>query len=145
MISRNRALDSTGNETRALLPGITEHVFDHNHRILAEEISLTTILFQCEDSETGKKILYLARLIHQLLFLQTISEFRTILASTITLEVGEIVRFPSVGDYSSYCQRVKMERFSNRKKLRKSKKWQRIPGMGMRFTGRLRRPTLSSC
>ena len=32
------------------------------------------------------------------------------------LEVGDIDRFPTVGDYSSYCRCVKSERFSNGKK-----------------------------
>jgi transposase len=32
------------------------------------------------------------------------------------LEVGDIRRFPQVGNYSSYCRCVKSERLSNRKK-----------------------------
>ena len=32
------------------------------------------------------------------------------------LEVGDIHRFPAVGDYSSYCRCVKSERLSNGKK-----------------------------
>lgn len=32
------------------------------------------------------------------------------------LEVGDINRFPQVGDYSSYCRCVKSERLSNGKK-----------------------------
>jgi transposase len=31
------------------------------------------------------------------------------------LEVGDINRFPEVGDYSSYCRCVKSERLSNKK------------------------------
>lgn len=32
------------------------------------------------------------------------------------LEVGDIKRFPTVGDYSSYCRCVRSERISNKKK-----------------------------
>lgn len=39
-----------------------------------------------------------------------------ILAMTILLETGEIKRFPSAGDYSSYCRTVKSIRLSNEKK-----------------------------
>ena len=38
------------------------------------------------------------------------------MALTIILEAGHIERFPSVGNYSSYCRCVKSERFSNGKK-----------------------------
>ena len=39
-----------------------------------------------------------------------------ILALTIMLEVGDIGRFPEVGNYSSYCRCVKSEKLTNKKK-----------------------------
>ena len=39
-----------------------------------------------------------------------------ILGLTIMLEVGDINRFPAVGNYSSYCRAVKSEKISNNKK-----------------------------
>ncbi len=39
-----------------------------------------------------------------------------ILGLTIMLEVGDINRFPEVGDYSSYCRCVKSDRETNEKK-----------------------------
>ena len=48
--------------------------------------------------------------------LQTITGIGNILALTIMLEVGDIGRFPQVGDYSSYSRCVKSERLSNGKK-----------------------------
>ena len=39
-----------------------------------------------------------------------------ILGLTIMLEVGDISRFPKVGNYSSYCRCVKSEKLSNGKK-----------------------------
>ena len=48
--------------------------------------------------------------------LLTITGIGNILALTIMLEVGDIARFPNVGNYSSYCRCVKSERLSNGKK-----------------------------
>ena len=48
--------------------------------------------------------------------LLTITGIGDILGLTIMLEVGDIKRFPKVGNYSSYCRCVKSERFSNGKK-----------------------------
>jgi len=39
-----------------------------------------------------------------------------ILGMTIMLEVGDIRRFPKVGNYSSYCRCVESKRISNKKK-----------------------------
>ena len=41
-----------------------------------------------------------------------------VLGLTIMLEVGDIKRFPKVGDYSSYCRCVESKRITNKKKKR---------------------------
>ncbi len=46
----------------------------------------------------------------------TIPGIGKILGLTIMLEVGDIRRFPTVGNYSSYCRAVKSEKISNNKK-----------------------------
>ena len=48
--------------------------------------------------------------------LTTIKGVGPILALTIMLETGDIHRFPSVGDYASYCRLVKSEKLSNGKR-----------------------------
>ena len=48
-----------------------------------------------------------------------------VIASTIQYETGEIGRFPSVGNYVSYCRLVRAERNSN----------QRVKGQGLRKNG----------
>jgi transposase len=48
--------------------------------------------------------------------LRTIPGIGNILGLTIMLEVGDIARFPKVGDYSSYCRCVESKRISNGKK-----------------------------
>ena len=57
-----------------------------------------------------------AKLRKEFQILKTISGIGDILALTIMLEVGDISRFPKVGNYSSYCRCVKSARFSNGKK-----------------------------
>ncbi|HPJ67520.1 MAG TPA: IS110 family transposase [Desulfobacteraceae bacterium] len=49
-------------------------------------------------------------------YLQTMPGIGKILGLTIMLEVGDINRFPSAGNYSSYCRCVKSEKLSNNKK-----------------------------
>lgn len=48
--------------------------------------------------------------------LKTIKGVGPVLGLTIALETGDIHRFPTVGDYSSYCRCVKAERVSNGKR-----------------------------
>jgi len=48
--------------------------------------------------------------------LKTVPGIGDILALTISLETGDIRRFPKVGNYSSYCRCVSSQRLSNEKK-----------------------------
>lgn len=47
--------------------------------------------------------------------LKTVDGIGQVLALTIMLETGDIRRFPSVGDFSSYCRCVSSQKFSNGK------------------------------
>ena len=57
-----------------------------------------------------------ARLRPEFRLLQTVSGIGPILAMTLALEIGTIARFPSVGDFTSYCRCVDTARISNAKK-----------------------------
>jgi transposase len=118
MISRNRGLTFTGNDINKGMPhGIMKHLFDHKHLVLAGETSLATIEFLTDKIRVvEKEILSSVKPRREFTTLQTMPGLGIILALTIILEVGDIARFPSVGDYSSYCRCVKSERFSNGKK-----------------------------
>ena len=117
MISRNCGVASTGRDIKAMLPGITKYVFDHRHLVLAGETSIATIAFLSEKIKViEKEIRAMARPRSEFKILQTIPGLGTILALTIMLEVGNIARFPTVGNYSSYCRCVKSQRLSNGKK-----------------------------
>ena len=52
----------------------------------------------------------------QFSFLKTVPGIGEILALTIMLETGDIGRFPSVGNYASYCRCVGSQKISNGKK-----------------------------
>lgn len=77
--------------------------------IAREEVELieTTVL------KTAAKTRYYRRL-------QTMPGIGLILGLTITMEVGDIGRFPSAGDFASYCRCVKSQRLSNGKKKGKN-------------------------
>lgn len=60
--------------------------------------------------------LAVVRLEREFEVLTTIKGVGPILALTIMLETGDIHRFPSVGDYASYCRLVKAEKLSNGKR-----------------------------
>ena len=51
----------------------------------------------------------------ELHWLKTVPGIGDILALTILLETGPMARFPSVGDFASYCRCVKSQRLSNGK------------------------------
>jgi transposase len=51
----------------------------------------------------------------ELHLLKTVPGIGDILALTILLETGPMARFPSAGDFASYCRCVKSQRLSNGK------------------------------
>jgi transposase len=60
-----------------------------------------------------KEVLCRVKLRKEFELLQTIPGIGKILALTIMLEVGDIRRFPKVGNYSSYCRCVNWNRRFN--------------------------------
>jgi transposase len=66
--------------------------------------------------EIEKQIKSQVKLRKEFVLLQTIPGVGDILALTIMLEVGDINRFASVGNYASYCRCVKSQRLSDGKK-----------------------------
>ena len=91
--------------------------FDHPHLQGAARSSLAVIQFLSERiREIEKAVLSEVGLRKEFECLLTIPGIGKILGLTIMLEVGEIGRFASVGNYSSYCRCVRSERRSDRKK-----------------------------
>ena len=116
-ITRNLGLNMTAREIKRLNRADIENLFDNSFLSLAARNSISTIHFLTEKiKEIEKEVKSVLKLKPQFKYLLTIPGIGDILGQTIMLEVGDIRRFPKVGNYSSYCRCVKSERFSNNKK-----------------------------
>ena len=66
--------------------------------------------------KTEKLVLAMTKVLPSYPVLQSLPGVGTILALTITLETADVKRFPTAGDYASYCRCVESRRLSNEKK-----------------------------
>jgi transposase len=117
MISRNLGTQISGNTIKRLEQADAEILFNHPHLVLAATNSIAVIRFLAKRVKLIENAVKShISLREEFSYLLTIPGIGDILALTIMLEVGDISRFPKVGDYSSYCRCVKAERLSNGKK-----------------------------
>jgi len=117
MISRNLGTRMSCRAVNRLGKADAPILFDQPHLALALKTSSAAIQFlsrRITDIETA--VTAHIALKHEFRCLLTIPGIGKILALTIMLEVGDINRFPKVGNYSSYCRCVRAERLSNGKK-----------------------------
>ena len=117
MIARIRGLDFSGESIKRFRIDFVERLFEsHHHRFTAER-NRSTIQFLggiIREIETEVRSQVELRKDFQLLL--TTPGIGLVLGLTIMLEVGDINRFPKVGDYSSYCRCVESKRITNNKK-----------------------------
>lgn len=106
-----RALRKLSDEER------TELLGDHDCLafVTAEQVDLIELLSE-KIQRFEKKVLEHARLQPAYEYLRTMPGVGVILALTILLETGDIGRFETVGDYTSYCRCVRATHTSNGKK-----------------------------
>ena len=117
MITRNLGINMSGSAIKKLYEDDGERLFDHPHLELAARNSLSIMKFLTEKIRLiEREVLSQVKLREAFAPLLTVPGIGTILGQTIMLEVGDIGRFPKVGNYSSYCRCVKSERLSNGKK-----------------------------
>ena len=117
MINRNLGLKMSNNEIKKLKPQDIEGLFDCPNLVFMANNSLAAIKFLKKISlDIEKKVKSQVKMRKEFLMLLTIPGIGNILGLTISLEVGDIGRFPKVGDYSSYCRCVESKRVSNGKK-----------------------------
>jgi len=116
-ITRNLGYTISGNDIKKLNESDADTLFNEPFLLLAAKNTIATIQF------LGKIIKDIERPVKsnvtlkpEFEYLLTMPGIGNILGLTIMLEVGDIFRFPTVGDYSSYCRCVKSERLSNNKK-----------------------------
>ena len=106
-----RALRKLSPEERAQLLG------DHDCLtfVTAEQVDLIE-RFNEKIKRFEQKVLEHAQVRPAYACLQTLPGVGTILALTMMLETGDLGRFPTVGDYTSYCRCVRATHSSNGKK-----------------------------
>ncbi len=117
MISRNLGTNMSCNAIKRLDGEAPEILFDSPYLVLAARNNIEVIHFLKERIKLIEKAVKShIKLRDEFKYLLTVPGIGDILALTIMLEVGDINRFPKVGDCSSYCRCVKSERFSNGKR-----------------------------
>jgi len=116
-ITRNLAEKMSAREIKNLKESDADKLFDEPFLVLVARNNISTIGFLgIQIKEIEKAVKSHVKLRPQFEYLLTMPGIGDILGLTIMLEVGDINRFPTVSDYSSYCRCVKSERVSNKKK-----------------------------
>jgi transposase len=117
IIVRNTGVRLSAKRMHELTLEECERLLPEPDQVLAVTSSLAVL--HC----LGQQIKALEKLVHKRLQhtpayeqLQTVDGIGTILAQTIVLETGDIRRFPTVGNYASYCRCVKSTKISNGKR-----------------------------
>ncbi len=116
-IARNLSLKMSGRAIKKLKEEDAEGLFDSPYLVLTAKSHIAVIQFLMKTIKAIENtVKSQAKLRKEFQLLKTIPGIGDILALTIMLEVGDICRFPKVGNYSSYCRCVKSEKLSNGKK-----------------------------
>lgn len=94
-------------------------LFSSPHVILSAQADISTIDFLTRKiKEIEERVLTTIKPLPEFKKLKTVSGIGNILALTISLEAGDIARFPKVGNFASYCRCVPSHHISNNKKKR---------------------------
>ena len=114
---RNTGVRLSAKRMHALTLDETERLLPEPEHRLAVTSSLAVLHCLEPQIKTGEKLVQ-TRLKHSPAYeqLQTVAGIGTILAQTIVLETGDIRRFPTVGQYASYCRGVQSTKISNGKR-----------------------------
>ena len=116
LITRCCAEKVSASEIRNFTITNLQQLLKEEYIVLSAQANLNTIGFLTQQirqiEKAIKKKIKLKKAFHQL---QTVPGIGIILAMTIMLEVGDIGRFPQVGNFASYCRCVSSERLSNGK------------------------------
>jgi transposase len=116
-ITRNRGYTLSARDIKKLDQSNADTLFEDPFLALAARNSTAAVQFlTIRITEIEKAVKAHIQLTPEFEYLLTIPGIGNILGLTIMLEVGDIRRFPKVGNYSSYCRCVKSERLSNNKK-----------------------------
>ena len=117
LYSRNTGSSLSANRIKQLSAEEVERIFTAGDVALAVKANLSVM--RCLESEIStleRVVKDRVKLRSAYRYLLSVSGIGNILALTIMLETGDIRRFPSVGDFASYCRCVKSEKISNGKR-----------------------------
>jgi transposase len=117
LTSRNRGERINGNRVKQLSVEAVESQYENEDLALAvtSTLSIMEALSQ-QIAKIERRVKEKIRLAPSFEALKTVSGIGDTLALTIMLETGNVNRFPSVGDFSSYCRCVRSQKLSNGKK-----------------------------
>jgi transposase len=117
MVSRNLGYKISNNEIKKLKVEDAENLFKSPNLIAMAENSISTIVFLKDViKRIEKAVTSQVKMRKEFEMLLTIPGIGIILGLTIMLEVGDISRFHTAGNYSSYCRCVGSIKTSNGKK-----------------------------
>jgi transposase len=117
IVARNTGRTLNANGVRKLTDDMADDLLVQPDIALAVKCGLTVMRCAQEQIKLLENaVLKRARLQDEFKLLTSISGIGKILAMTIMLEVGTIRRFPTVGDFASYCRCVDSNHTSNNKK-----------------------------
>jgi transposase len=117
IIVRNTGVRLSAKRIHELTKAELQGMLPEADQILAVTSSLAVLACLRQQIHTLEKAV-LKRLTHSPAYEQllTVDGIGAILAQTIVLETGHIGRFPTVGNYASYCRCVKSTKISNGKR-----------------------------
>jgi len=121
MITRNRGLNFSGAQIKRFRDEFIENMFSDHHLVFTAKKNMETIRFLDRIvNEIELQVASEIKLKKQFIKLLTTPGIGNILGLTIMLEVGNIGRFPKVGNYSSYSRCVESKKISNGRKKGKN-------------------------
>ncbi len=116
-IARNQATRMSARDIKKLTQADADDLFDSPTLVFAASNNIVVISHLTKIVKSiEKEVMSQVKLRKGFKPLLTIPGIGDILGLTIMLEVGDIKRFPKVGNYSSYCRCVRSQRLSNGKK-----------------------------
>lgn len=117
LIARNLGLRITGNKLKKLEEKDIDELMGDDNLSLALKSNLAVMHCVNEQIAAIEQVVKThAKLRPEFKQLLTVKGIGEVLALTISLETGDVCRFPKVGNYSSYCRCVRSDRISNNKK-----------------------------
>jgi transposase len=117
MIERHTAQRLNGHEVKRLSVADLEKIFEQDYVVLAARANNATIQFlTAQIRQIEKAVKEKVKLREPFKLLRTVPGIGEILALTIMLEIGDIHRFPTAGNFASYARCVPTERLSDGKR-----------------------------